>query len=122
MSASRAVDRAAAVLLQPDVQELLRVVPLVERGGGVEPLVALEPDQVSLEHRRQHLGDLGLADAGVPLDQERLAQRGRKVDRGGHRAIGDVALALHRLLDPLDFLAHWASTRPARARRPVPAG
>ena len=35
----------AARLEQPDLEHLARVVPLVDRGVDVEPLVALEPDQ-----------------------------------------------------------------------------
>ena len=40
-----------------------RIVPLVDRRGDVEPLVALQADQPAPERGGQHLGDLGLADA-----------------------------------------------------------
>src|SRR2546430_422938 len=52
-------------LVQLDVQDLLLVVPLVERGRRVETFVALQPDQVRPEHARHHLRDLGLADAAA---------------------------------------------------------
>ena len=86
-------------LVQLDVQELLLVVPLVERGGGVEPFVALQADQVGLEHARHDLGDLGLAHAGVAFDQQRLLRLHGQVHRGRHRRIGDVLGRFHQLLD-----------------------
>ena len=53
----------AARLEQPDLEHLARVVPLVDGGVDVEPLVALEADQPRAERRREDLGQLGLADA-----------------------------------------------------------
>ena len=86
--------------MQLDVQELLLVVPLVERGRGVEPFVALQADQVGLEHAGHDLGDLGLAHAGVAFDQQRLLEVEGQVHRGRHRRIGDVLGRFHQLLDP----------------------
>src|SRR6266487_3584175 len=64
-------------LLELDVQELLGVVPLVKGLGGVQPFVALQAYEVGLEHGGHHLGDLGLAHARVPLDEERHAGVGK---------------------------------------------
>src|SRR5206468_5141904 len=41
---------------------------------------------------RQHLGQLGLAHAGVPLDEQRLPHLAHQVEGGGDGGIGDVAL------------------------------
>ena len=115
---------ALAALLEPDVQQLLRVVPLVERRGGVEPLVALQADQVGVEHPRQHLGDLGLADARVALDQERLLERHRQVHRGRDGGIGDVLGLLHQsagsCADLLRARALLPTRRRVRSRRACP--
>ena len=61
-----------------DAQQLLLVVPLVQRLGLVEALVALEADQAGAEHLGHRLGQLGLAGAGRALDQDRLAAAGRR--------------------------------------------
>ena len=55
-------------------QQLAGIVPLVERLGRVDALVALQPDQRRVEHGGQRLGRLGLADAGLAFEQQRLRQ------------------------------------------------
>ena len=77
-----------------DPQQLLAVVPLVQRLGLVEALVALEPDQAALGGAAERLGQLGLAHAGRALDEHRLAELVRQVgdERGG--LAGQVADAL----------------------------
>ena len=57
-------------LFELDMQHLLRVVPLVERGVGVEPFVALQADQLGAQDLGQHFGDLGLADPGFALQKQ----------------------------------------------------
>jgi hypothetical protein len=64
--AGAADDLADLVLQDLGVQELLRVLPLVERLRLVEALVALEADQLAAERRGQDLGELRLPDAGRP--------------------------------------------------------
>lgn len=66
-----------------DPQQLLGVVPLVQRAGLVDALVALEPDEPGVRHLGDGLGQLGLADPGGPLDQERLAEPVGEEDGGG---------------------------------------
>ena len=102
--------RPLVPLLQPDPEDLLRVVPLVERRRRVEALVALEPDQVRPVDPGQDLGDLGLADARVPLDEERLPQRRRQVHRRRDGRVGDVGSPFHQGLDVSDLLAHAGSS------------
>ena len=92
----------AGRLQQPDVQQLPRVVPLVNGLAYVQPLVALQPDEARAQRRRQHLGDLRLADARLAFEEERPLQRQREVDRHRQRAVGDVQLAAQRLLQFVD--------------------
>ena len=63
-----------------DGDHLRGIVPLVDRGGDVEPLVALQPDQPAAERLRQHLGDLGLADAGLAFQEQRPAHLQREIE------------------------------------------
>ena len=85
MSWARGVVGLAARLEQPDLEHLARVVPLVDGGVDVEALVALEADEPRAEGRREDLGELGLADAGLALQEQRPAELERQEDRG-HRA------------------------------------
>ena len=88
---------AAVALLKADVQELARVVPLVEGGRGVEAFVALQPDQVRPEQAGEHLGDLGLPHARMTLDEQRLAQLQREMQRGRDGRIGHVRFLVELL-------------------------
>ena len=81
---------------RPDVQHLSRVVPLVQRLRRVDALVALQSDQLAPEHHRERLGDLGLADADLALEQQRTAQREGDEDRRGQAAVGEVPTAAQR--------------------------
>jgi hypothetical protein len=69
---------AGALGLGLDAQQLLAVVPLVQRLGLVEALVALQAHERALERARQRLGQLGLADTGRSLDEHGLAELGRE--------------------------------------------
>ena len=68
-----------------DRDHLRGVVPLVDRGRDVEPLVALQADQPAPERRGQHLGDLGLADAGLAFEEQRPAHLEREEQHGRER-------------------------------------
>ena len=93
---------AGAVGLGLDPQQLLAVVPLVERLGLVEALVALQAHEVALQVLGQRLGQLGLADAGRALDEHRLAEAGGEVGDQRGRLTGQVADALKALGDLVD--------------------
>ena len=71
-----------------DGDHLRGVIPLIDRGGDVEALVALQPDQPAAERRGQHLGDLGLADAGLAFEENRPAHLERQIKHGAERAVG----------------------------------
>ena len=74
----------------PDGDHLRRIVPLVDRRRHVEPLVALQADQPAPERRGQHLGDLGLADAGLAFEEQRTAHLEREKQHGRQRAVGEI--------------------------------
>ncbi len=89
-------------LTRRDAQQLLRVVPLVERPRLVDALVALQPDQPGAGGLRDRLGELGLAHAGRTFDQQRLAEPIRQVDGGrdgGGRQVADAGQPLGHLGD-----------------------
>ena len=87
-----------AFLRRADVQQLARVVPFVDGMGDVEAFVALEPDQPGAGGNRERLGGLGLADAGLALEQQRLLEREREEERSREAAVGQVVGLLERRL------------------------
>jgi hypothetical protein len=103
-------------LRHPHPEHLARVVPLVEGGGDVEALVALQPDELGSPQPRQDLGDLGLPHAGVALDEEGLLQVLHEEQRRGDGVVGDVALAGHRLQQGSDLGPHSFPAAAAAAR------
>jgi hypothetical protein len=80
-------------------EQLARVVPVVERLMDVDALVALQADEPRAGGGGERLGDLGLADARLALDQQGLAELAGEVDGCGLRAVGEVALLRERLAD-----------------------
>ena len=68
------------------------MVPLIGSRRQVHPIVALQPDQPAPQALRQHLGDLGLAGAGLTLQEQRAVHGERQMDSGRQFVIGDVAL------------------------------
>ena len=114
----------AARLEQPDLQHLAGVVPLVDGRRDVEALVALEPDQAGVERLGQGLGELGLADAGLALEEQRALEREGEEDRGRQGAVGDVVAGAEGGLEALDrgqlareraHLVHQPAATSARA-------
>jgi hypothetical protein len=81
------------------VQKLARVVPVIESVVEVDALVALEPDQPRPGRTGQRLRHLGLAHAGLPLEQQRLLQCGREIDGGREAAVREIALPRQGLLN-----------------------
>ena len=73
-----------------DAQQLLLVVPLVERFALVETLVALQADQAGAGHLGDRLGELRLAGAGRPFDEHRLAEPVGEEGDAGDAVVGEV--------------------------------
>ena len=79
-------------LEHPDLQDLPRIVPLVDRVIDVEPFVALQPDQLCLQGRRENLRDLGFADACFALEEQRPLQPERQVNGQRKPPVGHILL------------------------------
>jgi hypothetical protein len=86
-----AVGGLAYPLARLDGEELALIVPLVERRVLVEALVALKPDELAFVHASERLGDLGLAHAGLALEEKRPLEEIHQPQRHRKVAIGDVA-------------------------------
>ena len=82
---------ALVVLGRLDAQQLLLVVPLVQRARLVEALVALQADERRAGRLGDRLGQLGLADAGRALDEQRLAEPVGEEDGRRDGVVGEVA-------------------------------
>ena len=106
----RSLSCSPSGLGQPDRDHLRGVIPLVDRGRDVEPLVALQADQPAAERRRQHLGDLGLADAGLAFEEDRPAHLQRQEQHGRQRPVGEI-VGLRRAASA------WRRSRPERLFR-----
>ena len=87
-------------LLGLDAQKLLLVVPLVERLGLIEALVALQPDEPAAGHSGDGLGEFGLARAGRALDEHRLGEPVRQVDDSRDPVVGEVAASPRAVREP----------------------
>ena len=104
-----AVERLARCFGGADSQQLARVVPLVQRLGGVDALVALQPHQGRVERRSQSLGRLGLADAGLAFEQQWLREARRAEQRCREALVGqvvDVVELAAQLVDCVEVDAH----------------
>ncbi len=84
-----AVD-VALRLGEADRDHLRGVVPFIDGGGDVESLVALQPDQPPAERRREHLGDLGLADPRLAFEEQRPPHAEREKQHRRQRPVGEV--------------------------------
>ncbi len=91
-----------SLLRRADVQQLARVVPLVDGVRDVEAFVALEPDQARAGRRRERLGGLGLADTCLSLEQQRLLERERQEQGGRKAAVRQVVRFPERDLELVD--------------------
>ena len=72
------------------MQDLAREVPVVERLGRVDALVALQPDQRQVERLGDRLGQRGLAGAGLALEQQRPLHPQREERDRGQRLVAQV--------------------------------
>jgi hypothetical protein len=119
-------ERLADALLQHlGVEQLLAVLPLVDGLGLVETLVALEAEQLPPRGCGERHRQLGLADAGRSLDEQRLLQPLGQEDRRGDLPRREVPLPLQQprcLLYRREHLPMQSHARfprhPSRARLP----
>ncbi len=83
--------RVLAVHLHLDAQKLLLIVPLVERLALVQSLVALQAHQFPVQGGGHDLGNLRLAHAGGPLDEQGPAQLQGHQQGGDQAVVADIA-------------------------------
>src|SRR5215203_1787070 len=75
-----------------DVEELARVVPLVDSLVDVYALVALQADERRLEDAGENLGDLGFADTRLAFEEQRPSELEGEEDRGGQPFVRQVIM------------------------------
>ena len=87
---------------QSNLENLPRVVPLVDGVADVEALVALQANQLRAERGGEDLGHLGLADARLAFEKQRPLQAQREIGRHGEPSPGNVLPPGHGLLQGVD--------------------
>ena len=97
-----------------DAQQLLAVVPLVQRLGLVEALVALQADQLALGGPGERLRQLGLSHSRGSLDEDGLSEPLREVGDQRRGLVGEVSDPPQRLLDVGDGAGLWCRRAPSR--------
>src|SRR5262249_49941679 len=75
---------------QSDGNHLSAVVPFVDSSGNIQSLITLQSDQTPPERRCQNLGDLGLADSCLTLDEQRPTHAQGEVQHRRQRTVRDV--------------------------------
>ena len=83
------------------VEHLLGVVPLVKRFGLVEAFVALQANELSPERIGQRARQIGLADSGGALEQERASELDREPRDEGRLRVGEIADTRERAFELL---------------------
>jgi hypothetical protein len=101
------VARDAFLFRQPDLHHLAAVVPFIGGAGQVQAFVALQPDQVTPQHRGQRARDLGLAGAGFAFQEQRALQLQRQVDHRGQLAVCHVVLGQQQGRRVVDAVRQW---------------
>ena len=104
MSSARASRPVPPRSASPNREHLGGVVPLVDGSGRVEALVALQAQQTPAQGLREGRGELGLAAAGLALQQQRAAEGEAQVEGLDQRVVRDIAPLLEER-PRLDFAA-----------------
>src|SRR6185369_8623668 len=86
---------------QLGIEQLLAVLPVIERLPLIDPFVALQSHQRKIQGGGESLGQAGLANSGRTLDQDRLLHPDGQKNRGGDGVAGDVAACIEKILNPL---------------------
>src|SRR5580704_19085789 len=80
----------AMILAGLHAQELLLIIPFVQRTRLVESLVTLQPDKLGVQDFGDDFGDLSLARTGGPFNQQRLLECERQKNRRLNPLVGNV--------------------------------
>ncbi len=97
---------AELVAQQLRIEQLLGVLPLVERLRLVQALVALQADKLAAGGAGPALGQLGLTDAGGALGEQGLAQPLGQEQSRGDLIGGDVLLGAQHVAHVADRVQH----------------
>src|SRR5206468_3153499 len=111
------VDAFVARLHRAQVEELTRVIPLVDGLRRVDSLVALQPHELATRPPREDLGDLRLSDPCLTLEQQRSLQPEREEDRRRETLVGQILMvgqALRDLGDSVGNERYHPARLPAR--------
>jgi hypothetical protein len=81
-----------------ELEQLPRIVPLVERVPDVKAFVALQANEIGVQRRRGRCRQRRLADAGFAFEKQRTLQAERQEQGERKPAIGDVLLGGKALL------------------------
>src|SRR5205807_7835167 len=73
-------------------EQLPCVIPIVDGVMQVDALVTLKADEPRSGGRGERARDLGLADTGLALEQQRLLERDRQMHRECQRPVREIAL------------------------------
>src|SRR5581483_2085354 len=91
-----------------DAQELLLVVPFVQRLGLIQALVALQPQQPGSGQGGSGLREFRLADPGRTLEQQRFFQAVGQVKDVADQVVGDIPQPFPDGSDVAQTVAHQA--------------
>lgn len=94
---ARAIERMRRIK-NPELEQLPRIVPFVQRVPDVQPFVALQPNQIGLQRSGCGRRKRGLADARFAFEEERPFEPERQKERNGETAVGDVVLGGQAML------------------------
>ena len=86
-------------------------VPFADRRGGIEPLIALQPDQAAPKARGDGLGDFGLADARLAFEEQGPTELEGEKDHRGQRPSADIVLSGQQPLDLINRLRYRGHVR-----------
>lgn len=89
-------------LTRPDGQQLACVIPFVGGGCDIQPVIALQADELGAECARQYPRQLGLAGPGLALDEQRTPEAQRQKDTGGELGARDIVLREQQRAGRLD--------------------
>jgi hypothetical protein len=89
------IARLTPTFSRTHVKQLRRVIPFVEGFALLQAVIALQPNETALQGGRQGFGQLGLAHAGLALEQQGPAQAQRQEHGRGQPTISKIT-GLHQ--------------------------
>ena len=94
---ARTIERMRRIK-NPELEQLPRIVPFVQRVPDVQPFIALQPNQIGLQRSGGGRRKRSLADARFPFQEERSFEPEREKECDGETAVGDVVLGGQAML------------------------